>query len=507
MGTVWEKLFKNSPVPANNSRALAIRYQPGGEAELAKSGSVIASLGALASGDQSRSGEATPKSLRVARTFDSIGRRNEGLRTHLDAIEFSFRNIEAIRAQFYDALTPIDQTLIEIERTKVAHVEAERRFEGLTDAFERLRADHATVTLDRNALAVKHEESTERLKDLEKTIGAAETGASEARAALAERRARLERTERELEDNKRRLHTVSEQLPSLRAEFAAKEKRLQEVEQHRAALQDQNALMSHENWTLRTRSEEFVANGSKLARQLSDLEGRRDDLIRRVEELEGTLAQETAAHAKLKAAHLDAAESHRLTASNLREELRATASRSEAAEKLLAEARANLREREAEIRSFEQRALENALAAKSRDVALADVEKDLASVRALHAEVDSVRAALDQRSAELAKALEAKDAALQRAEQKIVMVEGRIAEQNKATDAEREQFEGSLAKLKEQLEAEQAARSFAEGALQAARQERGSRRHDAEGAGAVPPKDPPAQPNEASRDKIARLRG
>ena len=349
MGTVWEKLFRNSPAPANDSRGLAIRYEPGDEAPSAKPASVIASLGALAAGDHGRSGEATPKSLKVARTFDSIGRRNEGLRTHLDAIEFSFRNIEAIRSQFYDALTPIDQTLVEIERTKVAHLEAERKFEALTEAHERLRSDHAALTLEHNALAVRHEELSERVKDLEKAIAAAEAAASEARAALADRRAKLERTERELEDNKRRLHTASEQLPALRAEFAGKEKRLQEVEQQRAALQDQNVLMAQENRSLRTRIDEFVANGSKLNRQLSDLESRRDDLTQRVEELEATLAQETAAHAKLKNAHLDAAESHRLIASNLREELAAMTSRSEAGERLLAEARANLREREAEI--------------------------------------------------------------------------------------------------------------------------------------------------------------
>jgi chromosome segregation ATPase len=366
------KLFKNNPTPANDSRALAIRYEPREEAP-AKSGPVITTLGALASGDQGRNGEA--ESLKVARTFDSIGRRNEGLRTHLDGIELSFRDIEAIRSQFYEALGPIDQTLIEIERTKVAHLETERKFEGLSEAHERLRADHATLTLDRNGLGVRHQELSERLKDVEKALAVAETGASEARAALTERKAKLERTERELEDDKRRLHTVSEQLPAIRAEFGAKEKRLQEVEQQRAALQDQNALMAQENRTLRARSEEFVANASKLNRQVSDLEGRRDDLTWRVEELETALTQERAAHAKLKATHLDAAESHRLTASNLREELGAMASRSEAAEKLLAEARGSLREREAEIRGFEQRAVEGALAVKSKDAALADVRE------------------------------------------------------------------------------------------------------------------------------------
>ena len=75
MGMGWEKLFKNSPKPANDSRALAIRHEPGEEAPSANSGPVITSLGALASGDQGRNGEA--KSLKVARTFDSIGRRNE----------------------------------------------------------------------------------------------------------------------------------------------------------------------------------------------------------------------------------------------------------------------------------------------------------------------------------------------------------------------------------------------------------------------------------------------
>ena len=507
MGTVWDKLFRNAQAPANDSRALAIRYEPGEETPSAKPPSVIKSLGALAAGGPGGGGEATPNSLKVARTFDSIGRRNEGLRTHLDAIEFSFRNIELIRSQFYDALRPIDQTLVEIERTKVAHLEAERKFEALTEAHERLRSDHAIITLERNGLAAQTERLSERVKDLEKAIGAAEAGASEARAALVERRAKLERTERELEDNKRRLHTVSEQLPALRAEFAAKEKRLLEVEQQRAALQDQNVLMAQENRSLRTRIEEFVANGSKLNRQVSDLESRRDDLTKRVEELEATLAQETAAHGKLKAAHLDAAESHRLIASNLLEEVGAMTSRSEAAERLLAEARETLRERDAEIRGFEQRALESSLSAKSKDAALADLERDLTSARALHAEVDSVRTALDQRSAELAKALEAKDAALQRAEQKIVAIEGRISEQSKTMNAEREAFEEKVAKLKEQLEAEQAARAFAEGALQAARQERGSRRHEAESAGAMAQKDPPASASEAPRDKIARLRG
>ena len=248
-----------------------------------------------------------------------------------------------------------------------------------------------------------------------------------------------------------------------------------------------------------------MASASKLNRQLSDVEGRRDDLAKRVEEFEAALAQETAAHAKLKAAHLDAAEAHRLTASNLREELSAMASRSEAAERLLTEAREKLRERDAEIRGFEQRALESSLAANPKTWRW-PILRRIWPRRGRCTRKSTLSARRSSSGRPSSRKPWRPKTSRGSARNKRSCWSKAASEQNKATEAERVQFEERLAKLKEQLEAEQAARSFAEGALQAARQERGSRRHDAEGAGA-PPKDPPAQPNEGARDKIARLRG
>jgi chromosome segregation ATPase len=466
MSSVREKLFGNRPTPANDTQDLSGRYQPDNETSEARDGSSRGGYGRM------RGGDAMPESQRVASTFDSIGRRNEELRAKLDAVEFSFRNIEAIRGQFHDTLIPIDQTLVEIEHTKVAHAEAERRLSTLTTAHGRLKSDHAALTLERNAFALRQDELSARLNDLERTVTAAEASSSEARAALAERTAKLERVERELEDNRRCLQTASVQLPAMRAEFSAKEKRLQEVEQQRASLHDQNDLLTQENSSVRARIEEFVANASKLNRQLSELESQRDDTNRRLEELELSLSHETAAHAKLKTAHLDAAEAHRLSATNLKEQLGAMSARSEAAERLLADARAALLERDAAIRSYEQHAIEHSLAMKSSEAALSDLEKNVTSMRAMHAEVDVARAAASERSMFLAKSLEDKDNALQRAEQRAETLEAKFAEQYTAALGERELYEDKIAKLKEQLEAETAARAFSEGALQSARQER-----------------------------------
>src|SRR5260370_38691740 len=118
MSSVWDKLFGNGPARANDPQHLPVRY--GAEEEASEAAEASPAGRGLR---LRRGGDPTPQSQRVARTFDSIGRRNEALRAHLDAVEFSFRNIEAIQTQFHETLLPIDQTLAEIERAKIAQVE------------------------------------------------------------------------------------------------------------------------------------------------------------------------------------------------------------------------------------------------------------------------------------------------------------------------------------------------------------------------------------------------
>ena len=208
------------------------------------------------------------------------------------------------------------------------------------------------------------------------------------------------------------------------------------------------------------------------------MKDQRDELKRRLEEVDTSFGPEKTAHATLKAAHLDAMEAQRLSQANLQEKFVATTTRLEAAERLLAEARTGLHEQDATIREFEQQALEKSLAAKSLEAQIADLEKDLVSARAVHAEVEAARAAAVEHLATLTKSLNDREAALQRAEQKIATLEAGVEEQKRATIGELALFEEKIARLTEQLEAESAARLFAEGALQTAREERSVRRQD-----------------------------
>jgi crescentin len=414
----------------------------------------------------------------------------------------SFRNIEAIRARFHETLIPIGQTLAEIERTKFAHVEAERKLEALTIEHWRVKGDYAALALERSALIVKQDDLRARIGDLERAVTTAEAASSEALATLAERTAKLKGIERELEDNRLRLQMASEQLPALRAEFAPEETRFRDVEQQLVSLHDQHDLLTQENRSLKTHNDELVASESKLNRQLDELKSGRDDANRGLKELEVALTQAKTTHAKLKAALLDAEEAHRISVTKLREELGVMGARSEAAERLLSEARAALRDHEAASRGFERRALESSLAAQSKESALASLEMDLNALRAMHADVDAARLAATERSTGLARTLEDGDVALQRAEGKIEALEAKLAEQQKDALGERGVFEEKIARLTQQFEAESAARTFAEGALQSAREERGARHQEAEAGSNA--KDAPAAQVESLPDGTLR---
>jgi crescentin len=492
VGKVWNKLFGSGPVSVPSQYAVT-NGSPAGMAPAGGNDLV------------GRTGKEHPtmKSEKVARTFGSIGQRNEALRAQLDSIELSFRNIDAIRTQFHDALSSIDQTLVDIERTKVAHLEAERKLEGLTAAHQRLENDRAGLTVERDQLVVAQKELSTRVAHLERSIMGAEAASFEASAALAERSAKLDETRRDLEEHRRGLHAANEQLPAIRAEFVARDNRLKDVERERAALSDHCKFLTEENATLRTRLEEFVVFVSKFSREQSELKDERDELRRLLEEVETSLGQETAAHAKLKATHFDAVEAQRLSEVNLREKLAVTSTRLEAGQQLLAEARDELDEQDAAIRESEQRILDKSIEAKSLEIKVDELEKDLASERAVHREAEAAHAAAAERSDTLAKSMKDQEVALWSAEQKIAMLEAKIEEQMRSALGERAVLNETVARLTKQFEDEAAARSFAEGALQTARQERSARLLRG-GDGSSAGQDPSTK-RESAPGKIARL--
>jgi chromosome segregation ATPase len=497
MTEVWQALVAEGRTPADDVSGRALRSR---ETEARRP----SAASEPSSGAPALPPRAAPASeaAAIARTFDSIGRRREKLRDQLGAIETAFANIESIRGCFHEILSPIDHILAEIEGAKTAHFEAERKLEDLRDAHDRLKGDHAALTVRHSSLSLRHDQLAAQMQELELTVKNTTAALAEARSALIERNSQIENLDRELVDGRRRVLAVSEQLPGLRVAFHAKEKRLEEVEAQRSLIEHQFKMSARENQSLRARLDELIANGSKLNRQLSELEVREADAARHASEFEAALVREQQAHAKLRNGHFEDAEAHKLEIDNLGEDVNSLTVRAEGAERLLAEARGELRERNAMIRGLEQRGLENALALQSKDKTRADLEHDLSTTRAQVADLEAARAALHSRSDDLIMAIEARSRGLERAEQRTEHLQAQLAEHLRLAEADREARDDEIRNLRERLDTEASARAFAEGALQSVRQERVALTL----GGGSPPKPPLAVQWDSAPDKVTRLR-
>ena len=120
MRLAFKKLFESGPDSAKTDKHSAVIQE-------------------VESADGERCGRRRLLATRTGRRLDLEIRKSLGMQFRhnrpakrnaagaaIRAIEFSFRTIEVIRTQFHDALSSIDQTLVEIERTRVANLEAEQ---------------------------------------------------------------------------------------------------------------------------------------------------------------------------------------------------------------------------------------------------------------------------------------------------------------------------------------------------------------------------------------------
>ncbi len=475
MTTVWNKLFGNAVPAANDALDYVAVQPPDLMHEIAEPSMVGYAPPANTQTAQAETATMTTPAAHetpVSDTFDSIGRRNEALRNQLDSIEVAFRNVEQIKGQFHEILSPIDALLSDIERTKAALHDTTLKLAAATWAHDQLRQDHVGVVSERDSIAEHRDNLLTDNRQLAVVGRNADSALGEAQLAIGDRTLKIERLERELESASRRILSLSDETQQLRAGLDAKEKALADVEQKRASLFDQHNIAQQEGRALRTKIEDQSAQLSKISRQSSDLEARHNEVSRRAGELEAALTQESGAHSKLKHQHQEESDWHRASTASLQVDLAATRARAEAAERLLVEARQELREKLAEARNLERKLLDASVMANAAEKRFAELEKDYSESRSRITDLEASRATLVDRSGALAKATKVKEVALAKAEQKIDYLETRIAELTKAHNTQRVQLEAKAAQLSEQLEAEGAARAFAEGALQSARKDR-----------------------------------
>lgn len=503
MNAVWDKLFGNQKSDvANDAPSLPTLGQ-----------SLTQSLG-QSLGQTALPAQASPALPRVfaGETFNSIGLRNESLREQLEKIELAFQNIDSIRGSFHEVLSPIDGLIRDLERTKSELFDVNSRMRGKSEALDQLRLEHADATSARDELHESHSRLKEESQNLETSLRSIEAALAESRASGEAKSGRVEQLERDLGAGARRLGQLEDELTGLKQESGLREKHLQEIDEQRMALLDQNTILAQEGRALRARAEDLSSTISKLNRQLTELEVRHAESARRNADLEASALRDAAAHAKFKSAHDETMESHRVRAAALQSEFETVRARHEASERILSESRRELLEKNIAHRDVEQKLGDATVQAGAHQRRAEKLSDDLAAVRSQGEELDSARKALSEQYDSLARSLRTKEAALSRAEKKIVTLDARLAELKASSDAKRDQLTAKIADLSDQLAAERASRAFAEGALQSARAERLAFNRDAAAQRLMPRDAPLAAKHEGGREEdmpanVTRLHG
>ena len=398
-------------------------------------------------------------------SFDAIGQRNEALRNQLDGIADSFRGIEAIRGQFESVVSPIARLLRDLEETRAAVAETRERHLTVLAAHDDLKRAHANLLDERNGLAEQRDSLQSENRQIQSSLHEAEDALGEAQSDGNEGKIRIGSLERSLDAALQSIKGLEETNAALRAAMDQRETALAEAEQKQARLSHQYELSQEEARALRKQLEEQSLETSKMARLHGDVDAQRGELARRAVDLESQLSLETAAHGKLKAQRQDESEAHRAQLSAATGELSAARARAETAERLLAEARMELRDKAQEARALERRIIDSEAATQNQAKKQTEFNREIAVAKSRIAEVEASRALLLERSSSLAKAAKAKDNAMQRAEEKIAALEARLAEAAKSFQNQRTQLEAKIAQLGEQAQTDSAARAYAEGAL------------------------------------------
>ena len=245
---------------------------------------------------------------------------------------------------------------------------------------------------------------------------------------------------------------------------------LARVEAQLKSASDANEMLEQELGALRLSSSEIAASFDSRNRRLAEHETLIEQNRARIYELENALANEQSAHSALQARHLEESERLRGESSQLVHKTDALRGRADMAEKLLSEARAQLRGKVEELRATERQGLEARILAETFEKKLRSATEDLTKAEQRIAAMDDMRVNLVDRVNSLTKALHARDGAATSAEQKTENLARRHDDALRTAQREREQAERTVAELRDMLERERAERILAEGALQAARQ-------------------------------------
>ena len=409
-----------------------------------------------------------------------------------------FGAIDALRDSYRQLIAPMADLLGELEAAKTGLHETRVKYGMLSEAHATLKTRHNALTGEAEAASQTLEALNHENRDMRQRLHQSETALEKANSELRDLGAAHERLERQLETSTRNGAALEAETKRMKQAIEARDGQLAQSESQLKSANDANELLRHELAVQRAASAEIAADLEARNRRLAEIEPIYDQNRRQLAEMEAALAAAQNARSALEAQRHEENERHRgeLLAANHKVE--ASRGRGDIAEKLLADAREQLRGKVAELRAAERQLLEGRMAIDGLEKKLRASAEDLAKAEQRIAGMDDMRATLVDRVNGLIKAVQAEESSASAAEQKAEELARRLDDAQQRAQRERERAERDIAELRDMLERERSERILAEGALQASRSGRVRRGQSAGDLLADPPAHEPEKTSPTS---------
>jgi chromosome segregation ATPase len=411
--------------------------------------------------------------------LENVGMRTESLRVQLDEVAHAFAQLDLLKGSFQGLVAPVADLMAGFEAAESRATEMGTKLGLVEEVCENLTSRHAAAVEERDRMAEARDAALRENNEMEQRVERAEAATKEARDELRERVAVHEKLEEALEAETRRNSALTEELRRRKDECLTKDQWLADLEVALKAASDEGALLSQENATLRESSqnlsqqlEEVNRRSAENATRIVEYESLIEQNKQRVAALGQSLAEEQEAHVALRAKHIELVERSRAEAARLGDAVLAVRGRVDVTERLLEQARSQLREKTEELRAAERQLLEDGIhidALEKSEVALKD---DLARANERLAGADRLRRTLVDQVNGLNDELRAKEAALKNAARTIERATARADDGVRASQQMKDELERRIAALQNEVARLHAERRLTDGALEASRAER-----------------------------------
>ena len=405
-------------------------------------------------------------------SLDSVGQQTEDVRERVDLLMDRLTEIRSLADDFEQIVQPINGFVQQHTQARAKLVEVQTLLAREIDMGRHGRAEltnlqdlHAKATDDLGNAMSHIQKQTSLLNDQDALI-------SDLRLRIEDKTASLHNMEQLLAAETDRARTLSAENQARRSEIENLESARARLEREIQDAYDAIGRYESENMRLQNMADGFAQRFANLKGQLSELEPQVQSGREQISSLQAKLLVEQTGRQKAEATREAERSAQSMEITSLQMKIEGLNSHVETTDRILANTRDQLRDKAEALRVVEKAVKDAEMEKASLDRKIETGHDALQRQSAQSAETQRANNDLQSRCDMLTKALAAKDAVVEAANRKANTLASRLELMTTRAEQERANIESTNRRLLEELQAEKAERSLAQGALDIARNSR-----------------------------------